>query len=177
MNVRAVAVLVVAAIALFIGGWIHAKYELVGRVSEFAKMTKSVCASRGTDAPEPTREQIAGRLRAMADQVELTVTDVEVSSRLLDRGTTVGLDGMVQQQLKAVTGGKLEIRGVLLDVRVRVAGEKWLWSIDREVESTCTVRREMKRMGNKRSRRTASDIRTRTRQIYDSRSNRYNEPR
>jgi hypothetical protein len=45
-----------------------------------------------------------------------------------------------------MTGGKLKMEATFVRFEARLEGDKWLWSVDREIEQSCIVKGKVERV-------------------------------
>lgn len=133
-----------ALITALLGGWMLAKYDLTDRVSKVAIDAKGLCRAPRGSAPV-TEELIEERLIEIANAQRLYASDIAIETREVDDAS--GMAGQVAGSLSKLTKGKLKMEATEVEVRLRLEGKKWLWSVDREISSTCMVRGGVQRVG------------------------------
>jgi hypothetical protein len=143
---KLIAVTVVAALAFF-GAYGIAKYKITDRFVAYARGAKDSCAGRGSDALEA--EQVGERLRATAEEIGVELLELRVTVEPLTQANAARAGVAMQaaiQQVQVLTkrphmpGEPLpgsESFGQLAIMNATVRARKWLWSEERDVESTC----------------------------------------
>ena len=142
---RTAIVLGVALLAVLLGGWGTARYDLTDRVSQVATGAKRLCRAPRGSAPI-TEELLETRLLELADGQRLHASDIRIESSELT-GDSPGLAGQVAGQLSKLTKGKLQMTSTEIEVSARLQGKQWLWSVDREIHSSCILRGKITRTG------------------------------
>lgn len=146
--------LAAACLVLFAAGlWGWARWTLRDRVVSFASAVSDIGVERGMQAI-PSEERVRERVRGLAGEHGLAVRELEVHIEPLDEGNADRADGVTQEVTRrmqeAVEGSEpgpggpsMKMRGSLLEVRARVHGSKWFWSVDDEVEASRVLARRM----------------------------------
>lgn len=141
-----IAVTVVAALAFF-GAFGFARYQITDRFAAYAKEAKQSCAGRGSE--ELAAELVGARLRATAEEVGVELLELRVTVEPLTQANAARAGVVMQaavQQAAALTQRPhmpgepppgTESFGQLAIMNASVRAEKWLWSEERDVESTC----------------------------------------
>jgi hypothetical protein len=160
--------LVMAAITFFAGGWVYAKYELLGRVTELSRRSTELCNRRGTGTLD--RDAVLGQFEALADSVHLEVLQAEMSVEPVgNSGTGEGMGAAMQNVLSGMSAGKVAIKANMVKVNAHVRGEKWLWSVDRTVEPSCVLVGRVELREDRQVRDAAGESRDSSRSLVDGR--------
>jgi hypothetical protein len=152
-----ISVAIVAALG-FGGAWLYARQELGKQVTALTEHAKEIGAVRGGRLP--TEAAVREKLEARAGELGLRVEEVRVSVGPVTEGDRNRLDPvtkMVDRQAKehaarllerSARAGAEEVEGrpaplqvdlTLLEIRARVRGKKWLWSVDQPLEVRKTL--------------------------------------
>lgn len=140
----------VAGVLLVVGvaaAWAWAKWALTDRVAGLAQDVHGIGVERGMNSI-PNEERVAEQVRQLAaarglEVAELDVSIEELSDDNMDRAgfVTREIDDKLQkaagQEPSAVPrrgGPEVELEGALVEVRAIVTGDKWLWSVEDEIE-------------------------------------------
>lgn len=160
--------LVLAAVTIFVGCWVYARYNLLDRVSELSRSATSLCNQRG--GGEFDREVALGQFKAMADSVNLEVSEAVLSVEPLDQAAKKGgMASTMQGALSGMTSGRVSMQASMVKVSARVHGKKWLWSADRTIEPSCMLVHKLQFKEHKQVRDAANQARDRVRSIMDGR--------
>lgn len=142
--------------------WGWAEWSLQDRVSGFAQEVHAIGVERGVNGI-PSEERVAEQVRQMAAARSLEVVELDVSIEALSDGNMDRADFVTRETERRVgdalgqgdgeTSGRsrrgpdFEVKGSLVEVRAVVTGDKWLWSVEDEVEVSKVIgrRMEMKR--------------------------------
>ncbi|MGD8862446.1 MAG: hypothetical protein PVI30_20715 [Myxococcales bacterium] len=138
--------LAAALLVVLLGAWVIARYELSDRVSKVAQGAAKLCRA-GRDGQAPSVEDLAGGLARLAQARDLTTAEVRVTTEPVRPGQGQGAAADIQGQLSAMTGGKLKMEATFVRFDARLQGDKWLWSVDRQIEGSCIVRGKVERVG------------------------------
>ena len=141
---------------------------LLDRVSELSRSAASLCNQRG--GGEFDREAALGQFKAMADSVNLEVSEVVLSVEPLDQAAKKGgTASAMQGTLSGMTSGRVSMQASMVKVSARVRGDKWLWSVDRTVEPSCMLVHGVRFKEHQQVRDAANQARDRARSIMDGR--------
>lgn len=147
-------ILLVAGLA---AAWGWAEWSLRDRVSGFAQDVHGIGVERGVDNI-PGEERVAEQVRDIAaahglEVVELDVSVEDLSEDNMDRADLVTreADERIQKAFEGEAGRAggshrrpdFEMKGSLVEMRAVVIGDKWLWSIEDEVEVSKVLGRRM----------------------------------
>lgn len=133
----------------FAGVWGLAKYRITDRLVAYSKQAKQSCAGRGADTL--SADDVGARVRAAADQAGVELLALRVTVEPLTRANAARAGAVVQaavEQAQALAkaphfsgmpggGPNVQSFGQLAIMNATVRAEQWLWSEERDVESTC----------------------------------------
>jgi hypothetical protein len=138
--VRTFMMVALALCATYLGFKWSSELKLEERFSAMRDGARGVCMTRGSDRPTP--EQMQDKLATLAEELRVTLSDIEVTIEPLDPSNDVPGGAQVQ----AGFGGKLAMTGTVAHVRAQMFAKRYLWKADAALESRCVLERNLQRV-------------------------------
>jgi hypothetical protein len=151
------ALLIAVGLAVLVGSWGVARYDLTERVAGFDRGLEDISLARGGHVP--TEESVREQVEDLAVANRLNVDQVEVSFEPLSADNIHRAGGGAQMasgqadhmasKLMAEQAGsegvadslsKAAYDGTLIDVTAQVNAKKWVWSVSEQIEGTTMIR-------------------------------------